>query len=492
MAKIEIKDLTFSYDGNDLITALSISIDSEWKSGLIGKNGQGKTTLFKLLTRQIKEYSGTINTQLNLAMFPFAVDESDLVFNIIQDLVYDVEYWQIVKEFNQLALAEVIIYQPYQNLSGGQKVKVMLVALFLQQNIYVLLDEPTNHLDSVGKQVVIEYLKKQKGYLVISHDRLFLNECTDHILALSKGEITVYKGNYDSYALAKDKILQNELKTNERLEKQIKDLEKASKEAKRWSNSKEKEKTSGKNSAGIKPDKGALGAQAARLMQKSKNFENRIERNLEQKKQLLQDVDYIPTLKLEADKVNHQQLLIVDKLSYQYSDNLVLNQTSFTLSTSDKLVIKGVNGSGKTTLIKLLTNELNNYQGLIKKAKRLNIFKVEQESEYLSGSYTDLIKEYNLDEAKFYALLRKLDFERVLFNQKLDSLSSGQKKKVLIAVSLLVEADIIIWDEVLNYLDLSARVQLENLLVNSNKTMILIDHDQYFLDKVATKELILQ
>ena len=149
MSLIEVKNLTFSYDGsyNNVFANVSFHIDTNWKLGLIGKNGKGKTTFLKLLSGALK-YSGIINKNVECDYFPFDVNDEEMyVIDVINSIVPNIEEWKIKKEFNLINLDSSIRYCVYKYLSGGEKVKVLLVSLFLRENNFLLIDEPTNHLD---------------------------------------------------------------------------------------------------------------------------------------------------------------------------------------------------------------------------------------------------------------------------------------------------------------------------------------------------------
>lgn len=269
MSLIQIKNLTFRYDNGieNIFDDVSVNLDTNWKLGLIGRNGKGKTTLLQILCGKLN-YAGKIIKNVDIDYFPFKVNENKLTIEVIQDFCM-AEDWEIIKELNILNFNIEALYRAYKTLSGGEKVKAMLVALFLKDNNFLLIDEPTNHLDDVSKLDVEKYLKNKKGFILVSHDRGLLNEVTDHIMAINNSNIDIIQGNYSVWKEAFDRQNNFELKQNEKLGKEIKRLENASKESKKWSNTVEKEK---QNKSGSKEmlDKGFLGHKAAKIMKNQK------------------------------------------------------------------------------------------------------------------------------------------------------------------------------------------------------------------------------
>lgn len=161
-------------------------MDTNWKLGLIGRNGRGKTTLLRLLQKQL-DYQGEILHQVDFVYFPQTVaEEQQLTYYVLQE-VTSFEQWELERELTLLNVDPEVLWRPFSSLSGGEKTKVLLGLLFIEENAFPLIDEPTNHLDLAGRQQVAEYLKKKKhGFILVSHDRAFVDEVVDHILAIEK------------------------------------------------------------------------------------------------------------------------------------------------------------------------------------------------------------------------------------------------------------------------------------------------------------------
>ena len=260
MSKIQISNLTFQYPGQiyPLFEDVNLVLDTDWKLGLIGRNGKGKTTLFKLLLEEY-EYQGTISKRVEFEYFPFEIKEKEkMTLEILEEIDPHLEGWKIMKELNLLKANTEILYRPFHTLSGGEQVKVLLSFLFAKENHFLLMDEPTNHLDYEARKTIAEYLSKKKGFILVSHDRELLDKVTNHILAINKHKIEMIQGNYSIWKENRDRQNHFEMKQNEKLQGEIKKLDNASKEKTGWSNQVEKTKYGTYNS-GLRPDTGYIG-----------------------------------------------------------------------------------------------------------------------------------------------------------------------------------------------------------------------------------------
>ena len=206
MSLISVNNLTFGYEGSisNVFENVSFNIDTDWKLGLIGRNGKGKTTFLKLLLGKY-EYKGTISKNIDFDYFPFEVKNKEtMAINIVNEVAPNVEDWEIIKELNLLNTDPEILYKNFNILSGGEQIKILLISLFLKENNFLLIDEPTNHLDVETKENLVEYLKKKKSFILVSHDRTFLDKVVDHIISINNTNIDIQKGNFSSWQENKD------------------------------------------------------------------------------------------------------------------------------------------------------------------------------------------------------------------------------------------------------------------------------------------------
>lgn len=178
MSLIQMHDLTFQYDGacQPVFSHLTLHLDTRWRLGLVGRNGRGKTTLLRLLSGALSPAAGSVSLPVPASCFPFSMPrEGAMTLEALEDLLPGLEEWRLLRELNLLDTDPEILYRPLSTLSGGERVKVQLAALFQQPDSYLLIDEPTDHLDQTGREAVSRYLSGKDGFLLVSHDRAFLD-----------------------------------------------------------------------------------------------------------------------------------------------------------------------------------------------------------------------------------------------------------------------------------------------------------------------------
>ena len=493
MSLISINNLTFGYDGsyNNILENVSFNIDTDWKLGLIGRNGKGKTTFLNLLQGKY-EYKGTISKNIDVDYFPFEVkDKEKLAIEIVNDIVPNVQDWEIIKELNLLNTDAEILYRKFNLLSGGEQVKILLISLFLKGNNFLLIDEPTNHLDIETRNNLINYLERKKGFIVVSHDRNFLDKIVDHIISINNTNIEIQKGNFSSWKANKDKQDNFEMVQNEKLSKDINKLEVASRNTAKWSNEVERSKYKTNNSEKT-IDRGYLGHKSAKMMKKSKVMEQRIQKAIDEKTNLLKNIDRNDTLKIIPLTSNKTPLISVNKLQIKYNNESIFKPISFEVNNGDRIAIIGKNGVGKSSVLKLILGQNIQYDGEINIANNIKTSYVSQSTEYLKGSLKDFAHNNEINESIFKAMLVKMGLSQSDFDTNIQDMSEGQKKKVLIAKSISEQANIYIWDEPLNYIDILTREQIEDVILKYKPTLIFVEHDEIFIEKVVTKNIKLE
>ena len=491
MSMIRVENLTFAYPSSydNIFENVNFQIDTDWKLGFIGRNGKGKTTFLNLLLGKY-EYEGKILSSFQFDYFPYNVGQKEQwTEEVLRQVCPLAEQWELLRELSYLDVREDALWRPFSTLSNGEQTKVLLAALFLRDNHFLLIDEPTNHLDEEARAIVSRYLSGKKGFLLVSHDRAFLDGCVDHILAIQRRSIAVYACNFSQYLVQKARQDAWEAGENERLEKEVGRLKEAARRTTQWSDRVERSKET--KVAGLKPDKGYIGHKAAKMARRSLAAQRRIDRAIEEKSSLLQEVDRVETLKLSILLPPSPVLLRGEKLSLIRGDRTLFSELSFTVEPGERLAITGRNGTGKSSLLHLITGELEPSAGMLSRASGLVISQVEQETDFLCGKLDDFTDKFMLDATRFRTILRKLGFARELFDYRLESLSGGQKKKILLARSLCRPAHLLLWDEPLNYLDIDSRLQLEELIRTAQPTMIFVEHDRAFCEAVATRSICL-
>lgn len=492
MSTINIINLTFAYENSseNIFENVSFNIDTTWKLGFTGRNGRGKTTFLKLLMGKY-EYSGKILCDIDFEYFPFKVDDENcFAIDIIKEkaCIEDCDYWRIQKEIALLELGEDALYRPFKTLSGGEKMKILLVGLFLKEKCFLLIDEPTNHMDAKGRRAVAKYLKGSKrGFILISHDRKLLDYSVNHILSINKTNIEIQKGNFSSWLENKNRQDKFELSRNEKLKKDISRLEKSARQTAEWSSKVEKSKN-GTRIGGLRPDKGYVGHKSAKMMKRSKSVEVKSLNAAKEKSSLLKNIESSESLKISPIKYGFGKFIDLNGVSLFYGDKKVCEDITFSVGQGERVAITGKNGSGKSTLLKFICGDENiNFDGNFYKTSNLKVSYVSQNTSYLNGNLSEFAKSKNIDESVFKAILRKFDFSRLQLEKDISEFSEGQKKKVLIAGSLCEPAHLYVWDEPLNFIDVLSRIQIEDLILRFEPTMIFVEHDETFAEKIATK-----
>ncbi len=493
MAQIMIKNLSFTYDGDytPVFQGLDLQLDTNWKLGLVGRNGRGKTTLLRLLAGGL-EGTGSICMQEPCRLFPGPVsDPESLTRTVLFGDVPEEEQWKLMREFSNLGLGEELLERPFRTLSGGERTRVQLAVLFGREGEYPMLDEPTNHLDESGRALVARYLRVQKqGFLLVSHDRAFLDECTDHTLALNQSGQELVRGSFSVWFQEKEARDRRELAQNEKLKGEITRLEQSAQARKQKADAVERAKfgrtQDGATKSGLRP---FLGEKSRKGQQQRKNIQRRAERAVQEKSALLKDVERAESLKLTPRRYHSSQLLEGRDLSISFDGRVICKDISFTLNQGERLCIRGANGSGKTSLLRLVLGEDVPYEGTFRRASGLDICFLPQDTTYLSGTPLKYADVQGIDLTLFLTVLRKLDFPRELFEQDMQAFSEGQKKKAALAACLCRSAHLYVWDEPLNYIDLFSRIQVEELILEYQPTLLFVEHDRVFQEKIATKLL---
>ena len=521
MAQIEIRDLTFYYDDfyHPVFEHLSVNLDTDWKMALVGRNGRGKSTLLRLLEGSLEATSGEIRRSGTVSYFPYPYDRAFIkAMDVVKECIgglrtlelklqkYEESFaenylevlnryleWdgyvmesRICKEVAQMGLSEELLSQDFATLSGGEQTCMLIIALFLRKDAFVLLDEPTNHLDKEKKEHLKEYLKKKKGYIIASHDTMFLDAVADHILAINKVDISIEQGNYSTWRRNMELKELFELRTRQRLIQEINQLERQSKQARSWSDIGNTQKY---------PFCGHFRTNGTRAyMRQAKAAGQQIKDNLEEKKQLLRNMEEEKSLSIYQEILEQECLISAENISYCYGNSIlpVFEHVTIHVYPGDKVWLRGKNGAGKTTLLKLLSGLMKGAE--IRRKGGLSIAWVTQEPSCSKGSAKEYLRgslqqgeDYHSVYTKWKELCYLFDLPKDFERRPLETLSSGELKKVHIARTLAGNHQVLFLDEPLNYMDLNFKSQLEAALMDEELTVVFVEHDEEFGRRVANK-----
>lgn len=518
MSRIVLSDVSFHHDDPyaDVFQHLSLTIDASWRTGLIGRNGRGKSTLLRLIRGSLDPVGGSIQRDPEVISFPYepppgGVTTREVVIDSVgpfrrmeremaaladvADEPSMVRYGEILEEYERLGGYEVeanverelatlglagdVLDRPFTTLSGGERTRALIVPLFLRAGTYPLLDEPTNHLDVAGRALLGDYLAKQPGFLLVSHDRALLDRAVDHIVAINKADVGLHATNYSGWRRQMELTELHERRRNENLSREVRALEIAARERRTWSGAKEAEKQGAY-------DKGRIGALAARQMKRALHIERRTEAQLAAKQALLANAEKDRRLKLHPSE-GPEVLARVQDVVVRFEDRTILDGVSFTVRRGERVAITGPNGSGKTTLLRLLTGDLEPDAGIVSVDPRVEVARAYQEPLWQSGLLVDHLREADIDEWTFRRAIGSFEIDRDVFDRPLQTWSLGQRKKVDLCRSFVSAASLYVWDEPLNEIDVESREQIERAVLEHGPTLVVVEHDRRFVEWVATR-----
>ncbi|WP_312174449.1 ABC-F family ATP-binding cassette domain-containing protein [Chryseobacterium sp.] len=526
---IFLHDITFGFPAGDLLfNSITLTIPSQSKSALVGSNGMGKSTLLKIMAKETEPLQGNINAEGELFYVPqmfgnfneltiaqcLKIDKKlNALQNITNGEVDEIYFetlnddWDIEERCQQALqywkLENLDLNQKLESLSGGQKTKVFLAGIQINQPEIILLDEPTNHLDLEGRNLLYDFIEKSNATIVmVSHDRTLLN-LADTIFELSNQGISGYGGNYDFYAEQKvieNEALQNDIHAKERALKKAKEKEREMLERKQKldARGKGKQEKSGvarimmntlrnnaeKNSSNLKA---VHAGKINNISGDLRDLRSSV-RNLDQMKVNFNDSD------LHAGKI----LISAEDMNFRYHDkNLWKENLNLEIRSGDRISIKGSNGSGKTTLIKLLLGDLLPSSGSISRSD-FNTIYIDQEYSLLDKTATlyEFAQQFNdhaMQESEVKTLLSRFLFGKEAWDKKCDVLSGGERLRLLLCgLSISNKApDMIILDEPTNNLDLQNVEILTNSIKDYHGTLVVISHDGVFLEEIGVVSAVL-
>ena len=525
---IFLHHISFGFPAGDLLfNTIDLTIPSNSKSALVGSNGMGKSTLLKIVAKEIEPQEGNITVHGELFYVPQMLGNFDdltiagclkidqklealqkISAGEVDDAYFETlnDDWDIEERSRQVLqywkLDDLELNQKLGSLSGGQKTKVFLAGMMIHEPEVILLDEPTNHLDLEGRNLLYDFIRKTKSAVVmVSHDRTLLN-LADTIFELSNQGISTYGGNYDFYAEQKEienEALQNDIHSKERALKKAKEKERETIERKQKLDARGKGKQEKSGVARIMKNTLRNNAEKNSSKLKSVHAEkiNDISGDLRDLRSSVRNADQMKVNFNDSNLHSGKVLISAEEINFKYDEeNLWKENLNLEIRSCYRILIKGSNGSGKTTLIKLLLGDLQPSVGKISKSDFQTVY-IDQEYSLIDKKATvyEFAQQFNdnaLQESEVKTLLSRFLFGKDTWDKKCGVLSGGERLRLLLCgLSISQKApDLIILDEPTNNLDLQNVEILTDSIKDYHGTLLVISHDGVFLEEIGVNQIV--
>ncbi len=513
MILLQLNDISKSFDGEDIFTNVDFEVKTGERIGVVGRNGAGKSTLMKIIAgtedydsghiSKIKNLKiGYLTQQMTLDSNATVYEEMSKPFEHIKNMEslikqetdwlaqhagdYDTQDYQLHMEkyeslSNQFEQLEAYQYdskiktvlhglnfneedfnKPINDFSGGQKTRLSLAQMLLNEPDLLLLDEPTNHLDLETTKWLEDYLRYFKGAIVIiSHDRYFLDKIITQVYDVALGEVKRYIGNYEQFIQQRDKYY----------EKRMQEYEKQQEEIKRLETFVEKNITRASTSG------------MAKSRRKTLEKMQRIDKPMIDARSA--------NIQFGFDRNTGNDVMHIKQLEIGYDQTPITQPITMEVSKGDHIAIIGPNGVGKTTLIKTIANRQSKLAGDITYGANLNMGYYDQKQAEFKSNKTILDYVWdqypNMNEKDIRAVLGRFLFVQDDVKKIINDLSGGEKARLQLALLMLQRDNVLILDEPTNHLDIDSKEMLEQALEHFEGTIIFVSHDRYFINQLANK-----
>ncbi len=466
------KNLTKNFHDTELLSNVEFKISGRKKVGLVGKNGCGKSTLFKLICGNEETTSGVIEIQdEEIAYIPQEFSfPNEMVGEYLEKHLPSKEYFYLIEKFaNQIAFHNFDIYQELNTLSEGQKMKVKLIETMLKNPTTLLIDEPTNHLDIEGIMWFEEFVRKLNiNVIMISHDRSFLNHTVDEIWEIEKHKIYKFVGDYDNYREEKLKLINKWdqeyvlfLKKKSQLEQLIENVRK------------------------IKD-----GKKRGRAVESAKKrFDREIVQNQKDKfvSRKINNIEFETT-------VNPGKLMIrFENVSKNFGEKKVFESLNLDIRGKEKVWLFGPNGAGKTTLVKLVMKIEEPSNGTIRLGENISVgyfSQVQSSLDTKNNLLEEFIEKTRCPFSQAFGYLSKFLFDKDAVKKRVGQLSPGERARFAFAIFAFKNYDLLILDEPDNHLDIDTKEVIEQSLAEYSGTLLLVSHDRYFVESVGIDKIL--
>ncbi len=530
---IKISNLSKSYEVGKVLSHVNLVVNEGEKVGLVGPNGVGKSTLLKLVAGKERSDEGSIQLENNdkvgylaqevdlasssqtvrdFLVLPFAElmgleERMNVLTGEISEAAGEKQQ-KLLEEYGDLQekfingggyeietrlkqIAEGLSLKPLMDLkmsslSGGQKARVAIGQMLMENPTILLLDEPTNHLDLPSLLWLESYIMKDsRPLIVVSHDRRFLDKTVSRIVEVDpfSHEITAFGGNYSVYLEEKKRLRERQLQNYEQQQKRF---DKLDEDIKKTKNQALRTETSTKNDV--------LRRYAKKVAKKAKSRENRLQKMKESEEAIVKPREKEkPKLKLKTSGKGGNLLVKLSGISMAFGKKELLRDVEISIRSGDHIAILGSNGSGKSTLLKILLEEIKPNAGTVEKGQNVKIGYLPQEYGHLPKEKKALEwfrSQVAMHEDEARSLLGSLSFSQDVLFSPISKLSRGEVARLLLAVLVAGDYDLILLDEPTNHLDLDSLSAMEEALTSYQGSVVLVTHDRYFLDKVGIDEVL--
>ena len=510
MIDIAVNQLVKSFEiGKNVLDGLSFTVNSGERVGILGHNGCGKTTLFRILTGALGYDEGEVMTApgkrigliSQIPVYPDGWTTEDVlrhahrelcrisarIDELAEKMEHDqspallAEYDRLQDDFrrlggydmetdrnrvaNGLDIPAAMRAQPFDSLSGGEKTRVNLARLILENTDILLLDEPTNHLDLHATEWLEDYLLRFKGtVLAISHDRFFLDRVVERCIEINDGKAEFYSGNYSFYVQERQHRFEEKLKKYEKDQAKIEQLTRAAEQMHLW--------------AFMGNDK---------LHKRAFSMEKRIERLSHTEKPSEQKK---LSVKFRQREFSGDEVLVIDDVSKSFGDRKLFSGLEMTVTGGERIALIGDNGTGKSTLVKLIMGEETPDSGYLYRGPAVRTAYLPQIVSFSSDSRSALdtmLYDCKCQPQDARDRLGAFGFRGEDVMTPVGALSGGERSRLKLCMLMGSDINFLILDEPTNHLDIASREWMEDALSDYTETLLFVSHDRYFIEKFATR-----
>jgi ATP-binding cassette subfamily F protein 3 len=529
----QLRNVSLSFPDKKVLEGVSLTVYPGDRISLVGENGAGKTSIFRLLKGRLNPDSGEVSsargvrigyleqdfaavdedprrTCMDAALEPFGplieleknierlsfelAETGEEASELLTELGEMQQRFEVSGGYEFMArtestlaglgLPEVLWERRVSELSAGQRVRLALARLLLEEHDLVLFDEPTNHLDIPAREWLEKHLASMNvAYVVASHDRRFLDAVSTKVAHLDRGGLTIYPGDYTAFRRQLEQAEEEGWRRYEKNQKLAKKLQRQAQDYQRWSNAGEKKKRGA-------ADKGFMGHKAAKLMKRSLAARRRMEEAAENAR--TEKPFEKSAVKIEFGSAKGRSLVRAEDVVVGYSEKQALTgKLAFEISAGNRVAVIGPNGSGKTALLRTVLGEIPALGGDLRLAPSAKVGYFDQDTRSVPPNATalEVVLETGRDETLVRTVMGRMGVRRETINKKAAKLSSGERAKVILASIILGDNNLLVLDEPTNYLDIETQDVLLEALEDFPGGILFVSHDRYFVEQLATGSL---